>query len=144
MLLPDTSIKSILTKNGLDEKTITGLETFATNSRISLQEAAIEKDAITDEALGRLIADSLSVPFVTLKTMTIAEDIFRLVPERLARKYKIVVFENAADGVKLAMSDPTVKMVQEMLARKTGKKVFSYYATERDIEDKLQLYRKNM
>jgi type IV pilus assembly protein PilB len=144
MLLPDASIKSILVKNGLDEKTITTLETFATNSRISLQEAAIEKDAITDEALGHLIADSLSVPFVTLKTMSISDTVFRLIPERLARKYKLVVFDSNADGLKLALSDPTAKPIQEMLARKTGQKVFPYYATERDIEDKLQMYRKNL
>lgn len=144
MLLPDASLKTILVKHGLDEKTITSLEAFATNSRISLQEAAIEKDTITDEELGRLIADSLSVPFVTLKTLTVPEDVFRLIPERLARKNKMVVFENGADGLKLALADPTIKGIQEMLARKTGKKVFSYYATERDIEDKLQMYRKNL
>lgn len=144
MLLPDTTIKSLLTKNGLDTKAIAALETFAINSRISLQEAAVEKDALTDEALGKIIADSLRVPFVSLKPLTIQDEIFRVVPERLARKYKVVVFEKSADGVKLAMADPTVKLIQEMVVRKTGQKAFIYYATERDIEDKLQQYRKNL
>lgn len=144
MILPDTSLKPLLSKGGLDEKAIADLETFATNSRVSLQEAAIEKDAITDEALGRLVADSLRVPFVTLKQMTLADEVFRLVPERIARKFKIVAFEKGTDGLKLAMADPTLKLTQEMIARKTGQKIFAYYATERDIEDKLQMYRKNL
>ncbi len=144
MLLPDASLKTLLLQSGLDEKTIAELETFATNSRISLQEAAIEKDAITDEALGHLIADSLRVPFVTLKTMTVPEDVFRIVPERIARKYKVVAFEKGADGIKLAVSDPTLKLIQERIASKTGQKVSTYYATERDVEDKLQLYRKDL
>ena len=144
MLLPDATLKTLLVKNGIDEKTLASLETFAINSRISLQEAAIEKDAITDEALGKLIADSVHIPFVSLKTLNITEEVFRIVPERLARKYKMLVFEKGADGIKLAISDPTVKGVQEMLVRKTGQKALIYYATERDIEDKLQMYRKNL
>ena len=144
MLLPDASVKTLLTKHGLDEKAILALETFAVNSRVSLQEAAIEKDAITDVALGHLIADSLRVPFVDLKQVNIPEDVFLIVPERIARKYKVTAFEKKADGVKLAMADPSVKLIMDMIARKTGQKVLIYYATERDIDDKLQLYRKNL
>ena len=144
MLLPDAQIKELLLKGGIDEKVITDLQTFAVNSRVSLQEAAIEKDAITDEALGHLIADAMRVPFVVLRPVTIPDDIFRLVPERMARKYKMIAFEKGNDGIKLAMSDPSLPLIKEMIAKKSGQKVLAYYTTERDIEDKLQLYRKDL
>lgn len=144
MLLPNTQLKALLVQGGISEKTIAELEAFAANSRTSLQEAALEKDAISDDKLGQLIANYLKVPFVTLGKMTIPEAVFRIVPERLARKYKVVAFAKDGEGVKLAMTDPTNRVIQEMIARKTWQKVFPYFATERDIENILQMYRKDL
>ncbi len=144
MLLPNAQLKTILVQAGLDDHAIVDLETFAANSRIPLQEAAIEKDAISDEKLGTFIANYLKLPFVTLEKMTIPEAVFRIVPERLARKYKVVAFAKDADGIKLAMADPTNTFIQEMVSRKTWRKVFPYLATERDIENTLQMYRKDL
>jgi len=145
MLLPDDQIKVLLLKSGgVSEQAMQELVSFAANARISLQEAVIEKDTITDEALGHLIADSLRVPFVNLRTMSIPEDVFRIVPERVARKFKVVAFEKGSDGIKIAASDTASKLLLEMIAKKTGQKVFSYFATERDIENKMQQYRKDL
>ncbi|MDE2025411.1 MAG: type II/IV secretion system protein [Patescibacteria group bacterium] len=145
MLLPDDQIKVLLLKSGgITEQAMQDLVTFAANARIPLQEAVIEKDAVTDEALGKLIADSLRVPFINLKTLTVSEEVLRIVPERVARKFKVVSFEKGADGVKLAMSDTNNKLLLEMIAKKTGLKIYSYLATERDIDNKMQLYRKDL
>ncbi len=145
MLLPDAQIKTLFLQSGLlDEKTIRELETFAANSRISLQEAAIEKDAVSDEKLGLLIADFLKVPFISLSKMTIPDAVFRIVPERLARKYKVIAFAKDVDGVKLAMSDPANRQLAEMIMAKTKQKILSYLATERDIDNTLQMYRKDL
>src|SRR6266436_1599710 len=142
MLLPDEQIKTLLLDSRIiDEKKLTELIHYAANAQESLQEAAIEKDIITDEKLGLLIATHLNIPFVTLAKMTIPEDIFRIVPQRLARKYKVISFANDADGVKLAMADPQNKNFLEMIGRKTQRKVNAYLATERDIENTLQIYR---
>jgi type IV pilus assembly protein PilB len=145
MLLPDDQIKILLlTSGGITETAMKELVLFSANARIPLQEAVIEKDAISDEALGKLIANSLKLPFVSLKTVSIPEDVLRIVPERVARKYKLVSFEKGPDGIKIAMSDPHVDHIQEMLAKKTGQKIYAYLATERDIDNKLQLYRKDL
>ncbi|MDE2588117.1 MAG: Flp pilus assembly complex ATPase component TadA, partial [Patescibacteria group bacterium] len=117
---------------------------FAANSRTSLQEAAIEKDAITDEKLGLLIANYLKVPFVTLGKVTIPETIFHVLPERLARKYKAIVFARDQEGIKIALADPTNTQILEMISKKTMQPVVSYMATERDVENTLQLYRKDL
>ena len=44
----------------------------------------------------------------------------------------------------LAMVDPTNKELLEMITKKTGLKVIPYYATGRDIENTLLLYRKDL
>ncbi|MEK9195065.1 MAG: hypothetical protein AAB975_01715, partial [Patescibacteria group bacterium] len=61
---------------------------------------------VTDENLGILIADYLKIPFIILSKITIPDTIFRIVPERLARKYKVIAFARDDEGVKLAMVNP--------------------------------------
>ncbi len=144
MLLPDDQIKIILFRTGVDQKALDDLVLFTKNARISLQDAAIEKDVITDERLGLLIAGHVKFPFISLSKITIPESVFQIVPEKLARKYKVIAFARDTDGIKLAMADPTDSHFQEMITEKTGERVFSYLATERDIENALQVYRKDL
>ncbi|MBI4097712.1 MAG: type II/IV secretion system protein [Candidatus Levybacteria bacterium] len=117
---------------------------FAANARIPLQQAVIEKDVIPDDKLGLLIANYLKYPFVVLSKITITEGVYRIVPERLARKYKAIVFAKDADGIKLATADPVNTKIAQTIARKTQQKVSVYLATERDIDGVLQLYRKDL
>jgi type II secretory ATPase GspE/PulE/Tfp pilus assembly ATPase PilB-like protein len=145
MLLPNEQVKYLLLQSGqVDQKAIEVLEAFAKNSRIPLQDAAIEKDIISDENLGILIANYLKYPFISLTKISIPDNVFSIVPERLARKYKIVSFAKDAEGIRLAMIDPLNKDLMEIISKKTKLKVVPYFATERDIENTLQLYRKDM
>ncbi|MEK7186027.1 MAG: ATPase, T2SS/T4P/T4SS family [Patescibacteria group bacterium] len=145
MLLPDAQLKDLLLHSGaITEQVITELQKFASDSRISLQEATIEKDAVSDEKLGLLIANYLNYPFVSLSKITIPDHIFGIVPERLARKHKIIPFAQDQDGLKLAMASPNDISIQEMIAKKTQSKISPYLATERDIDNTLQLYRKDL
>ena len=144
MLLPDEQIKTILFRAGTDQKTLDDLVTFTRDARISLQDAAIEKDVLTDEKLGLLISGYIKFPFISLSKITIPENVFRIVPERLARKYKVIAFARDTDGIKLAMSNPTDLHFQEMIIKKTGQRVTPYLATERDIQNTLAVYRKDL
>src|SRR3989344_7551663 len=144
MLLPDEQIKTILFRAGTDQKTLDDLVTFTKDARVSLQDAAIEKDVVTDERLGLLISEHIKFPFISLSKINIPESVFRIVPERLARKYKVISFARGEDGIKLAMSDPTDVHFQEMIIKKTGQRVVPHLATERDIQNTLQVYRRDL
>ncbi len=145
MILPDQLIKDLLLKSGqVNQQTLAGLEVSADNARTPLQDVALEKDVISDENLGILIANYLKYPFISLARVSIPEPIFNIVPERLARKYRLIAFAKDADGMKLAVADPTKTEILKLIAKKTMLKVSSYYATERDIENALQAYRKDL
>jgi type IV pilus assembly protein PilB len=145
MQLPNDQLKSLLLQAGvIDQKMLTELEVFAKNAQTSLQEAIIEKDIITDEKLGLLIADYLKFPFISLAKMTIPEDVFEIVPERIARKFKVIAFARDADGVRIAMANPTNTQMQELISRKVWQRVTAYMATERDIDNTLQMYKKDL
>ncbi|OGE36689.1 hypothetical protein A3D79_02100, partial [Candidatus Daviesbacteria bacterium RIFCSPHIGHO2_02_FULL_39_8] len=84
------------------------------------------------------------LPFVTLSKLTIAQGVFSIIPERMARKYKVIAFAKENGVVKIAMTDPANSEIKEMISQKTSQKVEIYLATERDMSQSLQIYRKDL
>lgn len=145
MLLSDIQLKNLLLQSGLvDQQSIAKIEGFVADARTTLQEAIIEKDIIPDDKLGLLIANYLNVPFVILSKINIPQPVLCIVPERIARKYKVIAFARDKDGIKLAMADPTDQNIRAMIEKKTKQKSFVYLATERDIDNAFQHYQKNL
>src|SRR5258706_5502180 len=119
MLISDDQLKTlIINLRLLDQKKLEEVSSYAKNSQISVHEALIEKDVVTDENLGIMIADFLKVPFIVLAKVSISEDVFRVIPERVARRHKIIPFERTSEGIKIAMLDPSDRQMQEMIAWK--------------------------
>ena len=145
MLITNEQLKSLILKNGLiDEKGFEKIEEAAKNADASFSETLVEKDVITDEDLGILIADSLRYPFIQLSKITIAPDVFNIIPEKMARKKKVIPFARDSSGLKLAMTDPTNKELVQMISRKVGLPVSTYLSTEQDISNALKIYRKDL
>jgi type IV pilus assembly protein PilB len=145
MFIEQDKLIELLQKNGLiGDGKVNELLDFAKNSHLSIEEALIEKDIITDEQLGLLIADYYKIPFVTLGKISIADDVVSIVPERVARKQKVIPFERDANGVKVAMADPSNKEIQDMISKKIKQKVIPFFATERDIYNTLHIYKKDL
>lgn len=145
MGITDQIIKDLLIKATIiDENGLNSVIEYAKSSGVPLAEAVIEKDIVSDEQLGMLLSDYLKVPFVSLSKLSVPEDVFHIIPEKMARKQKIIPFEITSQGVKLAMADPTNKEVQDMIIKKTGVPVIPHLATERDIFNTLKIYRKDL
>ena len=109
-----------------------------------LGQILIQKELIADENLGKVIADNLKLPFVSLAKAQITQDVLRIVPEIIARRDKIIAFERGDDGLKVAMANPKDEQIIKSLAKKTGDPIVPYYATEQDIENTIHLYQKEM
>lgn len=145
MIISEEQLRALILKTRiLDEKSLDEISQYAKNSSTNLENALLEQDIVSDKNLGILIADFLKIPFIVLSSISIAEEIFRIVPQRIARKQKIIAFERDETGIKLAMADPRKVEIQEAITKKTGQKVIVYLATERDIDNTLRLYRKDL
>lgn len=145
MLITNEQLKSLVLKNGLiDEKGFSEIEQEAKNSDYTVAETLVEKDIISDENLGILISDFLKYPFIILAKITISPDIFNIIPEKMARRKKVIPFAKDATGIKLAMIDPSNKELTQMISKKIGLPVTTYLATERDISNALKIYRKDL
>ena len=145
MLISNEQLKSLIVKTGLiDEKGYAQIEEEAKNTDTTVSEALIERDIISDENLGILIADFLKVPFIVLAKTAIPPDVFNIVPEKMARKQKVIPFSRDSSGVKLAMADPFNKEIALMISKKLGLPVTTYLATEQDIYNTLRIYRRDL
>ncbi|HYK08687.1 MAG TPA: GspE/PulE family protein [Candidatus Eisenbacteria bacterium] len=145
MLLPDQELRALLLQSKtIDVATLQSVIASAANTQVSLEEALVEKNVVTEEQLGLLVANYIKVPYVNLGKITIPEDVFRIVPSRVARKFHMIAFARDADGIKLAMTNPRDTFLQQMIMHKTKQKVTAYLATERDISNTLQIYRKDL
>lgn len=146
MPLTESQIINLVKKSGLillDESTIAKAEAYAVSTKSeSLLTALIESGALTEEQVSTVIADYYNVPLVSLSKISIPENVAHIVPERVARKQKAIAFARDANGVKVAMNDPSNKNVLAMVARKTGERALAYYASADEIEATVSLYQK--
>lgn len=142
MVVPDAQLASLVIQANLTNQA--GIDTvsqYAAGAHVPLASALIEKGVATDEQLGSLVATFLKLPFVQLSKISIPQDVFHIVPEKVARIHHAVVFARDTDGIKVASSNPQNQALFAMVGKKTGRRVNVYYATERDIESILQVYK---
>ena len=143
--ITNEELRKLLVKNQLlDELRFADINKFSHDSGLTLVESLVEKNIITETLLGELMAKSLKLSFITLTKVVIPEKVFRLIPERIAKKYKIIAFSYDKEGIRVGMADPQNEELIAMLAKKTGKKIIPYLATVKDIERTFQIYKKDL
>lgn len=120
-------------------------EGIAKAENITLQEALLKSDIISDENLGKVIAYSLQLPFIALAQSNIPDDVLKITPEALASQYKVVTFNLENRNLKIATSNHLQVELFEMLVKKAGAHDYQvFFATDRDIDDSLRLYKKEL
>jgi type IV pilus assembly protein PilB len=142
MNLSNEQLAALVSQSNIDQTRLAAAVEFAKSANVPLSAALVEKGVLSDEQLGVIVAASYKIPFVELSKISIPEDVFHIVPEKVARKQKAIAFARDSTGVKIAMSDPTNHSIIEMVTKKTGQQAGIHYATERDIENTLQVYKK--
>lgn len=134
-------IKDILLNQGyLNPEDFEGFEESGKN----ITDFLFDKEFLNKEVFGEAIAEFYGVKFMDLSEESIEEENLNLIPEIVAKKQSVVVFDKDEDVIKLAMNDPSRFEIIEWLRKKTLSKVEVFYATIRDIESKLQEYKPNL
>ena len=145
MVITDEQIAQlILSVKLLDPEKIKELLHEAKETKTSLSELLIQKDFVTDENLGLLIADAFKLPFVSLSKISIPADVLEVVPEVVARKQQVLAFGRDKNGLKVAMANPGNKQIRALIEKKSDEKVIPYYATEHDIISATKLYQQEL
>jgi type IV pilus assembly protein PilB len=143
MILPDDQLITLLSQSDTtDKEKLAATVEKCKITHTSFANELIDSGIMTDEQIGQVVAASLHVPYVVLSKISIPQDVFHVIPEKIARKHKTVVFARTGDGVSVAMAEPKMTDLLDMIVKKTNQKVTVYYATDRDIENTLQIYKK--
>ncbi|WP_075185698.1 GspE/PulE family protein [Teredinibacter haidensis] len=67
----------------------------------------VEMGFVDENALLSLLSRQLDIPFIELKHFRFDRELVASLPESLARRYRVMILRDDADGVLLGMSDPT-------------------------------------
>lgn len=109
-----------------------------------LGEVLLERKLIDEVKLRELYAYILGVPFVDLSKEIVPAEILQIVPEPIAKKYKIVAFEKSAHELKLAMLNPEDIQTVDFIRKKTGLKIITCLTSEDSINIILKQYEKSL
>ncbi|MBI4079049.1 MAG: type II/IV secretion system protein [Candidatus Levybacteria bacterium] len=141
----DQSLYDALTELAVIDKTqLDAAFETSKKQRVSLSSLLADKDLLSDENLGRTIAEITGFPLVRLRDISVAHDILSIIPEVVAKTQKMLVFKKDKRGLHVAMADPTNLQMRNFLAKKTGLPIIAYIATTRDINDAMRLFAKDI
>jgi len=139
------TLKEILVKSGfVDEKNFADAERASTELGRDITDILIFRGLISEDIVGNLISEYLKVPFVQISKKAIAPEILSLIPEKLARTYRMIPLEKKDGKLSLAMADPEDFEAVELARRQTNLAVVPFYTTEKEIARALGLYKKGI
>jgi type IV pilus assembly protein PilB len=113
----------------------------AINTGYPASDILLRKHIISEDDLIAIKAKILHVPYISLAGRGISPEILILIPEPVARKYKLIPFEleRKENKLKVAMIDPLDLPLIEFLEQKSGKSVVPYLAKESEIIEKIDV-----
>jgi type IV pilus assembly protein PilB len=146
MRIPDALVVQLLKSIGkITDEQINSLRDQELAEKKPLQDLVIKNQLATEQDLTKLYALEIEVPYVEFNPKDIKLDILKQIPERIARQYKVVLFDVANDGNKLiAMEDPDDIQAINFLRKQLGTGIKVHIATSTTIAAALDQYRGNI
>ncbi|MFA5871823.1 MAG: ATPase, T2SS/T4P/T4SS family [Parcubacteria group bacterium] len=109
-----------------------------------LGDVLVEQKLMSGNQVRQLYSYILGVPFVNLEKEIIPREILQMIPEPIAKKYKIVAFKKADDELKVAMLNPEDIQTIDFIRKKTGLKISPCITTEEGVENALKQYEQSL
>ena len=97
----------------------------------------IDSGYIDENRLLQFLSQQLQIPLIDLTTFRVDPQVVQLLPETVARRYRVVVLENRDSDVLLGMADPTDLFAYDEASRLLKKRVRQAVVRESDLLRKL-------
>lgn len=112
-------------------------------SGLKLGRTLIALGYLSEDQLLGFLSRQLQIPFIDLKHYKYKPDTVRLIPETLARRYRVIVLDNMQETALLGMADPTDIFASAELARILKKPLREALVREADLLRTIdQVYRR--
>ena len=127
-------LREDLVSDGLvAEERLREAEDVAAGTGETLQNVLIRIKAITEEDLARFIGDKIHVPYIDLKNYAIDRRVLDFVPEKIARRYKILPLFLLEGELTIAMANPLDLISLDDISAVVGHRVEPVIASEEGI-----------
>lgn len=144
MILPET-LKQILTQSGfISVKDFDTANQIATEINQPVTDILVFRGLISEDALGKLIAEYFQVKFISLRSKVIPMTVLELIPEQAALSFHAIPFELAESSLKVGFESPDDLEAIEFVKRKTGLNVIPFYITPADFAKTIGQYKRNI
>ena len=113
----------LITNTQLEEALIISKKTGARLGR-----ALVNTGVVTEEGIAQALAHQFNIPYVSLSGVIIEPQIIKLIPEALARRYKVIPFAKEGNTIRVAMFDPLDVFATDGLKKVSGYQIFPFVA----------------
>lgn len=146
MRISDSLVEKLLvTAQKVTPEKLAELKEQEKSEKKPLQDLATKAGIITEKELTKLYAAEIDIPFTEVNAKEIKREVLKLIPERIAKQYGVVLFGIDEDGSKLlAMEDPDDIQAINFLQKQLGDSLKVHVATSTDIRAALDVYRGNI
>lgn len=145
MKLATDTLKKIIVDSGfISETEFDSANQSAQDLHKDIGDILVFRGLINEETLNKIVSEHLKVPYASVGKKSISEDTLLLVPEKLARTYRMVPFEKKDGKLSIAMENPEDFEALEFARRQTNLKIIPHYASGKDINRGLGQYKKSI
>lgn len=146
MRVSDAFVEQLLKKSGkVTDQQLADLREREKTEKKPLQDLAVAGNLISEPDLTKAYAEEVDVPFVAIDSKSLKKELLHLIPERIARQYRAVLFDIDKNGNKqLAMADPDDVQAISFLQKQLGSEIKVFVATNSNILAALDQYRGNI
>lgn len=145
MQLTDETLKKILVTSGfVSEAEFDRAAKTAQELGKEIIDILIFRGLINEETVGKLLSEHFGVPYANIKRVSIDPQVLSLIPEKMARVYRIIPFAKEKEKLNLAMENPEDFEALEFAKRHTGLEIEPYFVTRDDLNKALGQYKKGI
>lgn len=145
MHVSEGELKEFITDSGLvAKKDIDAADEEAKKRGQSLGDILVSRGSLSEDALRRIQAYVLGIPFVNLKEHRTPSDVLALIPEPIARTHNIVAYKKEGDSLEVAMLDVGDLASIDSVRKKTGLKILPRLTDTESIKYSILQYQKSL
>ncbi|MBI5743235.1 MAG: Flp pilus assembly complex ATPase component TadA [Elusimicrobia bacterium] len=93
----------------------------------------VHKKFIEERKLLEFLSKQFGIEFVDLRGLELKEDLLKIIPENIARRYGLIAVEKTENRLKVAMEDPLNIVILDDLKMMTGYDIKPVFGSESDI-----------
>lgn len=131
------SIIDVLEQEGkLTPQQVSAIKLESINTGQSAEKIVTEKNYASTRDIVQARSKILNIPFIELQQIlnqAMSAEILNLIPEQVARRYKLIPFKLEGEVLSVAMADPLDVQVAQFIEKKTGKRISRFFGLEEDI-----------